>query len=258
MRLAAGHIVLLFLLALVFGFSACQHKDANPVTTEDPTPVTPPVPEDATLSDFMPLSVDNQWTYHFYNFYRAPGGQIIDSSVGQTIWKVLSYSTANQDTTYLFEQTVNGVLVHKYDYGYASGSDTTFYVNAKYYFTITDSSNHKIGMHDTTNSPINYLAFFVQGWHPLRYGDSTTVSDTLTLGSADLNLVLANGIGILAFNERLIGNSQTIYHIYLVKWTIDGVSGPPQDDGTERAGLPNRSLKLTAPRAGFFVSSRVQ
>jgi hypothetical protein len=221
------------LFAFNSGFCLWRY-DQSPVTvtavnnsTDELTillaPQEDPVQEEP-VRDFLPLSIGNRWTYSFRNYDYSAGGITIETIEGTSVWESISFTAVNEDTSYVIEQTVNGTRIYSYNQWWTSFTDTSYFVDRKYHFVIVDSSNNKISILDTSRSPLSYISV----WTLQRYGDPTMMSDTLTYGSrANSYLILVDGIGILEFGQRWLGNSARVYRASLQQWTINGVTGTP-------------------------------
>ena len=219
MRFAASYFMHrlspFLLLALVF--LACDNN-VDPIVIDIDHDTTSTV-----LADYFPLSLGNQWSYSFHNFYRAPGGQVIDTTRGTSNWKIVSSTASNQDTSYLVEETVNGIWIHTYNYTFSSGVDTAFYVNAQFHFNIIDSASHRILVQlipDTTSSPNDYLTSVFQSRVLYRYGDPAVLGDIITYGPNDYLLTVERRKGPTFFSKRQIGNGQTVYEANLTSYSV--------------------------------------
>ena len=199
---------LLVLLSLSHLVSSCNEENLSPLLSDLP-------------ADFLPLVVGNEWSYSFSNFYRSPGGQIIDEFKGTAVWRVTSSSTNSSGTTYVLQETVNGTKVYTYDFGYARGSDTTVVSNAKFQFSVVDSVNHRLSFQflpdsTGTHSPNEYIQYAFQSRTILRFQKST--ADTLRYGgSTDYSVTLVKKVGIAFFRLSLVGNSRTLNEATLAR-----------------------------------------
>src|SRR5512139_3367299 len=201
MRFAASHLVykLLSIILLALVLFACS-KSSDPITVDfredkggsNDTTNTSNDSTTTTLVDYMPLSVGNQWSYSFHNFFRTPGGQIIDTIRGTSQWKIISLTTSNEDSIYLVEETVNAVSIHAYNFVDSSGVDTSYFVDAQFHFTITQSPNHRILFQfgRTSSSPNNYLTYVFQWREVYRYGDPAILGDVILYGPNDYFLTV--------------------------------------------------------------------
>ncbi len=205
-----------WLLALTIPLFSCQ---------EYGMPSRPSLPQKVAI-EYIPLKVGNKWTYSFQNYYSSPGSQDVYNYRGTSNWEIISHSRMEQADFYLLQETIDGVSMHTFDWGYARGGDTATIVGAKFQFAIIDSSDHSLRLQFQPNgsqadSPNAYLARAAQSLHLASLMESASPRDTLVLGQDwDYSVTLVKSVGIIKYQYHISGNSHTTNQAALISFQL--------------------------------------
>jgi len=203
--LSAAHRLLTLLTALAL--CAC---------TQSPSPSSP-APSELPV-DYFPLKIGNRWCYTFSNTYLKWSGD--DIYYGTATWEIVSAKTTAL-TLYRFQETINGVHIRTFNYGYTSGGDTTIVTDAKFEFTVLDSVGHVLWFDfypspSGERSPNAYLADASRSLQFSRVQPGAPPPDTVRYGQAtDHSVILVKSVGLIKFRYHVQGTGGTNYEANL-------------------------------------------
>ncbi|MEK6571443.1 MAG: hypothetical protein AABZ61_08745, partial [Bacteroidota bacterium] len=184
-------------------------------------PVSPPDRE-----DYFPINAGNQWTYSFRNWDYSPGGITTEEFTGTTVWDIVSLNDVKQSKVYTVRERFGGVKIRTWNYGYAQGADTAYIPTKEVFFSITESATDSITFSlipdsSSIHPPDEYVLALLHTKPFKRYGDPSSIGDTLTIGEPyPAAARIAKHVGVVFYEYNRAGNGHTHNRGSLVGYDI--------------------------------------